>query len=130
MNRESLKAAGYIEVAPGEWRKPSKPHPLARLPDSQPQQNPVSANAGAVCGQARRAGGVAGGVLSPQLCITITSLRKKMLDSDNLSGGAKSLRDAIAVSLNLDDADSVIEWKYQQLVTQGPVGTLVQIETI
>ena len=62
--------------------------------------------------------------------ITITSLRKRALDGDNLQGGgAKFLRDAIAASLNLDDADSVIEWKYQQLVTQGPLGTLVQLET-
>lgn len=73
-----------------------------------------------------------GGKKSMGKCmVTITSFRQKPIpDRDNLIGGAKSLRDAIAKSIGLDDADKFIEWKYYQTKVEkrSEEGTLVKIE--
>lgn len=52
------------------------------------------------------------------------------MDSDNLAGGLKYLRDAIAESLGLDDADRFIVWEYHQVETRGAEGVAVKIEPI
>lgn len=56
--------------------------------------------------------------------------RAKLLDSDNLAGGGlKSLRDAIAASLGLDDSDKFIIWEYGQFYSNRE-GVLVRIEQL
>lgn len=55
-------------------------------------------------------------------------LRKRLLDSDNHVASLKSLRDEIAVTLGIDDADSRITWHYDQLKTTGRQGVVVTIE--
>lgn len=67
---------------------------------------------------------------SPLLRIALISFRRRELDRDNLIGGFKPLRDAIARWLNLDDSDRVIEWEYGQQKTSGLEGTAVRIERI
>lgn len=62
--------------------------------------------------------------------ITITSYRRKLLDDDNLVAGAKALRDAIATSLGVDDADLRLKWEYRQHTTDGAEGTLVTISRV
>ena len=57
--------------------------------------------------------------------VTIIICRKRIIDDDNLAGGCKYLRDAIAASLRLDD--SKIDWEYHQLKTDN-VGTIVKIQ--
>jgi len=52
------------------------------------------------------------------------------LDADNLIGGFKPLRDAIAATLlHTDDAEKFVEWEYHQVKTAGRTGTSVRIET-
>lgn len=51
-------------------------------------------------------------------------------DSDNLAISYKQIRDAIAASLNLDDADSWIDWEYSQVRTRGQRGTILKLELI
>lgn len=62
--------------------------------------------------------------------ITITAYRRKLLDDDNLVAGAKALRDAIATSLGVDDADTRLKWEYRQHTTEGAEGTLVTISRV
>lgn len=62
--------------------------------------------------------------------ISLVSFRKRILDDDNLIAGFKPLRDAIAASLNVDDADPRIRWQYGQQRTDGEQGTIVLIERV
>lgn len=61
--------------------------------------------------------------------VTLIAVRQKRLDDDNLAGGFKALRDAIAESLCIDDGDERIEWVYRQQVGPKPHGTIVMITT-
>jgi len=60
--------------------------------------------------------------------VSLVSYRRKELDSDNLVGGLKPLRDAIANSIGIDDGDKRIRFEYGQIVTTGHEGTMVKIE--
>lgn len=53
-----------------------------------------------------------------------------MLDSDNLAGGMKHLRDAIAATLGMDDGDSRLRWCYGQVQTHGGEGVMVSVEVV
>lgn len=83
---------------------------------------PQCAGQGAVAGAdgAKKSG--ARGVVVSLVCF-----RRRALDDDNLIGGCKALRDAIAGSLGIDDGDKRIRFEYSQQVTSGPVGTAVRI---
>ena len=52
--------------------------------------------------------------LAVPLRITLTRLGGKGLDSDNLAGGFKGIRDAVANLLMMDDADPRLTWVYRQ----------------
>lgn len=67
---------------------------------------------------------------SLEIRVTLTSYRASLLDRDNLIGGLKPLRDAIAASIGLDDSDEIITWEYHQLKTDGCEGTAVRIEML
>lgn len=61
--------------------------------------------------------------------VTLVAVRQKRLDDDNLAGGFKALRDAIAESLGIDDGDERVEWIYRQQVGPKPHGTIVMVTT-
>lgn len=93
-----------------------KPQPAARPALVQPRQ-------GCQGGKASLAEG------GPRVRVCLAVHRRRLItDRDNLIGGCKSLRDAIARSLGLDDSDEVIEWEYHQIKTQGAQGVAVKIE--
>ena len=50
----------------------------------------------------------------PPLTITITRIAPRELDSDNLAGGCKAVRDGIADWLCVDDGDKRLTWRYEQ----------------
>lgn len=50
------------------------------------------------------------------------------MDDDNLAGGCKPLRDAIAESLGVDDGDPRVEWEVEQVQTRGREFVLVRVE--
>jgi len=61
------------------------------------------------------------------VCVEIIGLRRRILDSDNFTAGAKPLRDAIAYSLAIDDGSNRIRFECGQVQTFGPEGTIVRI---
>ncbi len=46
--------------------------------------------------------------------ITLTRLAPRELDSDNLAGGFKAVRDGVADWLQIDDGDKRLTWVYDQ----------------
>ncbi len=64
------------------------------------------------------------------MVISLVSYRSRLLDSDNLHGGLKPLRDAIAATLGIDDGDSAVRWEYGQVETRGEEGTAVGIQVL
>jgi hypothetical protein len=68
---------------------------------------------------------------SPQgMVISLVSYRSRLLDSDNLQGGLKPLRDAIAATLGFDDGHSAVRWEYGQVESRGEQGTAVKIQVL
>lgn len=56
--------------------------------------------------------------------VSIIVCRRRPIDDDNLVGGCKYIRDAIAASLRLDDAH--VDWEYHQIISKQ-TGTIVTI---
>ena len=52
--------------------------------------------------------------MTPPAVVTITRLAPTSLDSDNLQGSAKHVRDAIAAWLGVDDRDPRVTWHVGQ----------------
>ena len=52
--------------------------------------------------------------LPPPCVITITRIGPRKLDSDNLAGSAKHVRDGVADWLGIDDGDERLTWEYAQ----------------
>ncbi len=52
--------------------------------------------------------------LTPPLIVKLTRIAPRVLDSDNLTGGFKAVRDQIAACLDLDDGNRQVEWRYYQ----------------
>lgn len=54
-------------------------------------------------------------------------LGKRMLDSDNLAGAFKAVRDGIADYLKINDGDPRISWHYEQALSKTAGAMLVII---
>lgn len=50
----------------------------------------------------------------PPYVITITRIGPRTLDSDNLAGSAKHVRDGVADWLGIDDGSPLLDWRYSQ----------------
>lgn len=53
------------------------------------------------------------GVVLPCI-VTLTRVAPGMLDSDNLAGSQKHVRDGLADALGIDDGSPLVEWRYAQ----------------
>jgi hypothetical protein len=62
-----------------------------------------------------------------RIVVTLTRLGGRGLDSDNLAGAYKAIRDGVADWLGIDDGDDRIEWRYAQ-EPGGAKGTRVLVE--
>ena len=60
--------------------------------------------------------------------VTITRVAPRSLDSDNLTGSGKHVRDQIAAELGIDDRDPRVVWKIAQ--QRGPYGVLISIVSV
>lgn len=136
--RKQLEDLGYVERN-GEWIKRTDtrrvgavvsgvgeqpPRPLDRTsPAKQGGEGSVEKPKGQRARRSRVRSGDVG------VRVTLIAVRQKRLDDDNLAGGFKALRDAIAESLGIDDGDERIEWIYRQQVGPKPHGTIVMITT-
>jgi hypothetical protein len=116
--RQQLIDRGYVE-RDGEWIK--ERNPVVGLPDPKPKRVGRRGAEKKDRDETRR---------KKRPRVIILSLRVRAItDHDNLVGGAKHLRDAIAAEMGLDDADSEIEWIYTQAVVpkKRDEGTIVRI---
>ena len=62
----------------------------------------------------------------PPLVIVITRCSPGKLDSDNLAGACKALRDGVADWLGVDDGSDELTWRYSQ--ERGAWGVRIQVE--
>jgi hypothetical protein len=60
--------------------------------------------------------------------VTLVAVVARELDSDNLQGSLKPLRDCIAATIGADDGSPWFRWQYTQVVTCGEQGVIVKIE--
>jgi hypothetical protein len=63
--------------------------------------------------------------LEPVLVVTLTRVASRRLDDDNLRGALKSVRDAVASRLRIDDASPLVAWEYDQ--EKGEASVRVEI---
>ena len=63
-----------------------------------------------------------------RIVITLTRIAPRKLDSDNLCGALKAVRDGIADALGINDGSERVEWKYSQ--EPGRHAVRIEIETI
>jgi len=64
----------------------------------------------------------------PRLWITLTRLSRRNLDSDNLAGALKAVRDGVADCLGIDDGSERLTWVVQQEKTPVPNYQAVRVE--
>jgi len=62
----------------------------------------------------RKAAG-AGFEVSLPCLVRLVRVGQKSLDTDNLAESMKSIRDAVAKSIGIDDGDERIKWEYEQV---------------
>lgn len=58
--------------------------------------------------------------------VTFTRVGPRALDSDNLQGALKSIRDGIADKLGINDNGPLVQWEYAQ--ERGPYAVRVELE--
>jgi len=55
-----------------------------------------------------------GGKVTPPAVVTFTRYSCNVLDSDNLAGAFKGIRDALAREIGIDDGDLKVQYRYEQ----------------
>lgn len=136
-------ARGYIQNPDGSISHRSRAggQTLDQLATPQPskQQNPLDQNHER---QSPRPEGIQGGkarkpkqLTRPGSCgaaceisITLIACTPSPIDTDNLAGGFKPLRDAIAEWLGIDDGCPALRWEYHQADTRWVNGTVIIIQ--
>ena len=63
-----------------------------------------------------------------EVVVSLVTCRRRELDDDGNVASQKPLRDAIAASLGIDDADKRIRFEYGQSETRAKQGVIVKIE--
>jgi hypothetical protein len=63
----------------------------------------------------------------PVIAISLVTFRPVAIDDDNNVGSLKTVRDAVAASLGVNDRDSRIRWEYGQVESRAGTGTLIKI---
>jgi hypothetical protein len=117
-----LQNQGWEKQSDGSYAKTKTNRAfVGQLPHTEPQHSEIQALAGRSPPKTgcRKAMG--------RVCVQIISLRKRLIDDDNLIGGAKPLRDQIAKSLGLDDGDPRLVFEYSQIKMRANCGTHIII---
>lgn len=71
---------------------------------------------------------LAGPVIAPPCRVVITRVFPHQLDSDNLTGSAKHVRDGIADWMGVDDRDPRVEWLVAQ--EKGPAAVRIEVTPV
>lgn len=64
------------------------------------------------------------------LVITMTRQGGRKMDSDNLAGSFKAVRDALAKWLGRDDGDESLRWEYRQCPGKGAKGITIEVAEV
>lgn len=126
MNRDELRAKGFVEQADGTWHKQKSPHPLPFYSVETSCPKPVEARP-LDEGKEKRGRSKVGMV---KCRVRLTAFRKRLLDPDAVAFACKPLTDTIADSLGIDDADPRVAWEWSQVQTRGVEGVVVTIEAL
>ncbi len=71
---------------------------------------------------------MAGPVIAPPCRVVITRVFSCQLDSDNLTGSAKHVRDGVADWMGVDDRDPRVEWLVAQ--EKGPAAVRIEVTPV
>jgi hypothetical protein len=67
-------------------------------------------------------------VIPVPVVVVMTRLSPRTLDSDNLQGALKAIRDGVADALGMADNDPRIEWRYaQEKCGRGDFGVRIEV---
>lgn len=111
---------------PSESFKRLNPHlypAVGAMVAGQPKQPQVSALEQLIQKRQKGKGSV-------EVVVTLIACRRRELDDDGNVASQKPLRDAIAGSLGIDDADRRIRFEYGQCETRAGKGVIVKIEKL
>lgn len=120
--RSLLRKPGY-KVESQLGHAASYPAVAGRLPDPEPQSN---AGEESLVADANEEGS------SPRIVVCITRCGTRLLDKDNLYGGAKPICDALRYQKLIpeDDPESIHLIVQQRKVKRADVGTIIEIRNI
>ena len=124
---QQLTALGYVETSAGTF---VRRRPVGALAPGQPQPQPAGALDEPTPPRRRRARGLGRGTPAESrggLQFDLVAFLRLRLDDDNLTGGLKPLRDAVAQSLGIDEADPRLRFVVHQCPGAGPHGVVVRI---
>src|ERR1019366_2206741 len=102
----------FYQQPDGSW---SKRAPVGAVAPSVSQQAPLRPLEQGVQKRQKGKGSVV-------VVVALIACRRRELDDDGNVASLKPLRDAVALSLGLDDADKLIRFEYSQLETRGEQG--------
>lgn len=72
-----------------------------------------------------------GEILQLPAIVTLTRLSPGVLDSDNLQGALKAVRDGVADAFGMADNDPRIEWRYaQEKCKRGDFAVRIEVEAV
>lgn len=64
--------------------------------------------------------------ISAPCTIKLTRIGSRALDTDNLAGAFKHVRDAIAAMIGIDDGDPRLTWLYEQRIDPTETGIIIE----
>ncbi len=111
----------YVKDSEGNWCHPSRI--VGAVLPTKPKQNSLPALDSGKTARPKRKGSVA-------VRVTLIRCGHRSLDSDNLQGSLKSIRDSVSRSIGIDDNDIRVQWEYGQCETRGRTGVIVKIESV
>lgn len=126
MTAKQLTDAGYVETSPGIFTRRS----VGWVATAKPEPHQGGALEQGASAKRRSKTSVAGlnlGRCKPIAEVVLVAMLHRRHDDDNLTGGLKPLRDAIASTLGIDDGDPRISFVVSQVQTRGPEGCAVII---
>ncbi len=124
---KTLAEKGWAQNPDGTWSR----RPVAGVAPKVAQPIKVRALDGRPSAQGGRTAGLGGrpgrGSIG-RWQVDLVAFTRRPLDDDNLIGGMKPLRDAIAATIGVDDGDPAVRFVVHQLPAgSGPEGTTVKI---
>jgi len=132
----ALRQRGFVEITPGHWARPpidfvdrleTREHAKQEGALDREAQTSCSGKTRSAKGNRKRKAPSNRRKRPHKLVVTLTAYLPRYLDSDNLVGALKPVRDEIAEWMGVDDADHRILWECEQALTRGQTGVCVVV---